>query len=109
ELTFPDDRITDTPALGGAMRFFIGYEGEQPVSCAMAFIGGREVGIYAVATLPDRRGKGYGDALTRAALAAASHLPAVLEASELGQPIYQRMGFQVVSEYTLWYKPRSSV
>ena len=72
----------------------------------MACIGEREVGIYAVATLPDRRGKGYGDALTRAALAAAPHLPAVLEASELGQPIYQRMGFQVVSEYTLWYKSR---
>ncbi|HEU4782525.1 MAG TPA: GNAT family N-acetyltransferase [Ktedonobacterales bacterium] len=106
ELTFPDDRITDTPALGGPLRFFVGYEDDQPVSCAMACIGEREVGIYAVATLPDRRGKGYGDALTRAALAAAPHLPAVLEASELGQPIYGRMGFQVVSEYTLWYKPR---
>src|SRR6185437_14188400 len=106
ELTFPDDRVTDKRAFGGAMHFFIGYEGDQPSSCAMACIGEHEVGIYAVATLPDRRGKGLGDALTRAALAAAPHLPAVLEASELGQPIYQRMGFQVVSEYTLWYKSR---
>ncbi|HEY7340268.1 MAG TPA: GNAT family N-acetyltransferase [Ktedonobacterales bacterium] len=106
ELTFPDDRITDERAFGGPLRFFIGYEGDQPVSCAMACIGEREVGIYAVATLPDRRGKGYGSALTLAALAAAPHLPAVLEASEPGQPIYRQLGFQVVSEYTIWHKPR---
>ncbi len=106
ELTFPDDHVTNTRALGGPMRFFVGYEGDQPVSCAMACIGEREVGIYAVATLPDRRGKGYGGALTVAAIAAAPHLPAVLEASDFGQPIYRRLGFQVVSEYTIWYKPR---
>jgi GNAT superfamily N-acetyltransferase len=106
ELTFPDDRVTDARALGGAMRFFVGYEGDQPVSCATACIGAREVGIYAVATLPDRRGKGYGGALTLAAMAAAPHLPAVLEASDFGQPVYLRLGFQVVSEYTLWYKSR---
>jgi ribosomal protein S18 acetylase RimI-like enzyme len=108
ELTFPDDRITDKRAFGGPMRFFVGYEGDRPISCAMACIGERELGIYAVATLPDRRGKGYGGAMTLAALAAAPHLPAVLEASDFGQPIYRRLGFQVVSEYTLWYKPRGS-
>jgi len=108
ELTFPHDRITDVRAFGGPLRFFVGYEGDQPVSCAMACIGEREMGIYAVATLPDRRGKGYGAALTLAALAAAPHLPAVLEASDFGQPIYRRLGFQVVSEYTIWYKPRGS-
>jgi GNAT superfamily N-acetyltransferase len=106
ELTFPDDRVTDRRATGGPMHFFVGYEGDQPVSCAMACIGAREVGIYEVATLPDKRGKGYGGALTVAALAAAPHLPAVLEASEPGQPIYRQLGFQVVSEYVLWYKPR---
>lgn len=108
ELTYPDDRITDQRAVGGPLHFFVGYEDDQPVSCAMACIGEREVGIYAVATLPDRRGIGYGGALTLAALAAAPHLPAVLEASDFGQPIYLRLGFQVVSEYTIWYKPRGS-
>lgn len=106
ELTFPNDRITDRRAFGGPLRFFVGYEGDEPVSCAMSCIGEREVGIYAVATLPNKRGKGYGAALTLAALAAAPHLPAVLEASDFGQPIYRRLGFQVVSEYTVWYKPR---
>ena len=108
ELTYPDDRITDKHSLGGPVHFFVGYEDDRPVSCAMACIGEREVGIYAVATLPDRRGKGYGGALTLAAMAAAPHLPAVLEASDFGQPIYLRLGYQVVSEYTLWYKSRGS-
>ena len=108
ELTFPRDRITDKRALGGPLRFFIGYEDDRPVSCAMACIGEREVGVYAVATLPDRRGKGRGAALTLAALAAAPHLPAVLEASDFGQPVYLRLGFQVVSEYTIWYKSRGT-
>ncbi|HEY1389919.1 MAG TPA: GNAT family N-acetyltransferase [Ktedonobacterales bacterium] len=108
ELAFPHDRITDKRSLGGPLHFFVGYEGDQPVSCAIACIGEREVGIYAVATLPERRGRRYGGALTLAALAAAPHLPAVLEASDFGQPIYRRLGFQVVSEYTLWYKPRGS-
>jgi Acetyltransferase (GNAT) family len=108
ELMFPRDRITDKRAFGGPLRFFVGYEGDQPVSCAMACIGEREVGIYAVATLLDRRGKGYGGALTLAALGTAPHLPAVLEASDFGQPIYRRLGFQVVSDYTVWYKPRGS-
>lgn len=106
ELTFPDDRITDARALGGQAHFFVGYENETPVSCAMSYVGEREVGIYAVATLPDRRGKGYGRALTIAALAATPQLPAVLQASGYGRPVYLRLGFQIVGEYTVWFKPR---
>lgn len=108
ELQFPADRITNGGVLGGAMRFFVGYLGERPVSCAAAYIGAREIGIYMVATLPEARGKGYGGAITAAACAAAPHLPAVLQASDYGRPVYRRLGFQSVSEYALWYKPRQS-
>lgn len=108
ELTFPDDRITDRRGLDGSVRLFIGYEGDVPVSCAMSCVGEREVGIYAVATLPDRRGKGYGGALTATALAATPHLPAILEASDYGEPVYLRLGFHVVGEYTIWYKQRAT-
>lgn len=106
ELTFPDDRITDERVLGGPMRYFVGYEDARPVACAAAYIGEREVGVYMVATLPEARGKGHGAAITAATIAAAPNLPAVLQASELGQPVYRRLGFQDISPYTLWYKPR---
>jgi ribosomal protein S18 acetylase RimI-like enzyme len=106
ELHFPADRISDGRVLGGPMRFFIGYQDSRPVACAAACVGEREVGVYMVATLPEARGRGYGAAITAAAIAAAPHLPAVLQASGLGQPVYRRLGFQEISPYTLWYKPR---
>lgn len=106
ELAFPADRITDERVLGGPMRYFVGYEGDRPVACAATYVGVREVGVYMVATLPEARGKGYGAAITAAAVAVAPNLPAVLQASDLGQPIYRRLGFEDISSYTLWYKPR---
>ena len=106
ELHFPTDRLTDERVLGGPMHFYVGNDGERPVTCAASYVGEREAGNYMVATLPEIRGRGYGRAVTAAAIAATPHLPAVLQASGDGQPVYQRLGFQLVGEYTLWYKPR---
>lgn len=109
ELAFPHDRFSDERALGGPMHFFVGYQGDRPVSCAASYVGEREVGVYMVATLPEVRGQGFGSAITAAALAIAPQLPAVLQASDFGQPVYERLGFQAVSEYGLWYKPRATI
>jgi hypothetical protein len=89
------------------MRYFVGYDGgDRPVSSSAALIGESEVGIYAIATLQEQRRKGFGAVLTRAAILTAPHLPAVLEASAAGEPIYRQMGFVTVSMFTLWYRPR---
>jgi ribosomal protein S18 acetylase RimI-like enzyme len=103
----PGERLTDVRALGGPMRFFVGYLENEPVTCAASYTGEQEVGIYMVATLPSARGKGYGGAVTSAAVASASDLPAVLQASDDGQPVYTRLSFQVVTPYTIWSKPRA--
>ena len=103
----PEDRLTDARALGGPLRFFVGYLGDEPVTCAASYTGEQEVGIYMVATLPQARGKGYGGAVTAAAVASAPDLPAVLQASDDGQPVYARLGFQAVAPFTLWFKPRA--
>lgn len=103
-----EDRLTDARALGGPMRFFVGSVDDKPVTCAASYIGEQEVGIYMVATLPHARGKGYGGAVTAAAIAAAPDLPAVLQASDDGQPVYARLGFQTVTNFTLWFKPRNA-
>ena len=34
-----------------------------------------------------------------------SSLPAVLIASDLGRPVYERMGYVAVSRWTFWYRP----
>jgi GNAT superfamily N-acetyltransferase len=102
-----EDRLTDARALGGPMRFFVGYLGDEPVTCAASYTSEREVGVYMVATLPHARGKGYGGAVTAAAVASAPDLPATLQASDDGQPVYARLGFQTVTPFTLWFKSRA--
>jgi hypothetical protein len=52
------------------------------------------------------RTEGYGAAPTAQAVQAAPTLPAELQASDDGRPIYLRLGFQVVSFYSLWVTQR---
>jgi len=71
-----------------------------PVAAAALFIGGAVAGIYNVATVPEARGVGIGRAVTAAALAEAvarGQRTAVLGASDLGHPVYRRLGFRDVS------------
>jgi GNAT superfamily N-acetyltransferase len=57
--------------------------------------------------MPSARGKGYGGALTAAATAAARDLPAVLQASDDGQPVYAHLGFQSDTPCALWFTSRA--
>ncbi len=93
------------PVLGGNYRPWIGYVEEQPVTCAISYASGDVVGIHFVATVPEARGRGYGAAITARAAASAPTLPAVLQASDLGRPVYERLGFSVVSRFDLWVFP----
>jgi GNAT superfamily N-acetyltransferase len=69
------------------------------VSTGMAFPYGKELGWVAmVLTHPDERGKGYGRRLTEEAikwLRSQDTAWMKLDASPLGQPIYERLGFRV--------------
>lgn len=71
-----------------------------PVAAAALFVAAGVAGIYNVATVPEVRGRGIGRAVTAAALAEAvrrGEHTAVLGASELGYPVYRRLGFREVS------------
>ena len=59
-----------------------------------------------VATIPDARGRGYGEALTWHAARADPSLPAMLLSSDDGRSIYERMGFLPLQRITLWYRSR---
>jgi predicted GNAT family acetyltransferase len=73
----------------------------RPVATALSVRTGDVVGIYSVATLPEARGHGYGTALTWMTLADAEPgvRAAVLQASPMGRPVYERMGFRLVREF----------
>jgi GNAT superfamily N-acetyltransferase len=95
-------RLWDDRVLSDDFRIWLGRVDGRAVTTAAAFIGFGYVGIYAVATLPDTRGRGYGEAITWAATLCRPDLPATLQASEMGRPIYERMGFRTVADFTVW-------
>jgi len=94
---FPPDLAGD-PDVG----LLGGYLDNEPVACSIALRSGSVVGIYAVGTSERARRRGIGTAMTWAAVDEGRHWGcdvAVLQASGMGQPIYQAMGFRVVSSY----------
>lgn len=90
-------RVFEHPGL----RAYLGSVAGRPVATAMSVRTNDVVGVYSVATLPEARGHGYGTALTWATLADADpgFRAAVLQASPMGRPVYERMGFRLVREF----------
>jgi GNAT superfamily N-acetyltransferase len=88
-----------------AWRLWVGYVDDRPVASAAAHESDGLIGIYAVATTPDARGHGFGEALTWAAVRSRPDLPAALQASPMGRPVYGRMGFEQVGTFTVWERP----
>lgn len=74
----------------------------RPVGNSIAIRTGDVAGVYGVGTLPEARGRGVGTAATWAAVAAGSAWGCdiiVLQASEMGLSLYERMGFRTVVRY----------
>ncbi|MGE0599161.1 MAG: GNAT family N-acetyltransferase [Dehalococcoidia bacterium] len=90
------------------MESFVGYVGDTPVATSSLVYGACVAGVYNVATHPDHRKRGYGEALTWRAVTRGGELGcdmAALQASEMGRPIYERMGFRLVSPYKTYHRP----
>jgi GNAT superfamily N-acetyltransferase len=82
---------------------FVGRLDGEPACCSMGFVGGGAVGLYAVGTPPAFRGRGFGAAISAAAVrwgGARGERFAILHASEMGEPVYRRLGFRPVGELT---------
>jgi predicted GNAT family acetyltransferase len=87
------------------MRIFVGRVNGEPVTGAMAYVSDDVVGIYDVATPPEHRRRGYGEAITKAAIAAGQDVPAWLDPSDMALPMYRRIGFEPIGRYTAWLRP----
>lgn len=91
---------------------YAGYADGEPVTTGLGFRMGRTIGVYNIATLERARGRGYGAAITRRVVAdgvAAGCDVAILQASEMGYPIYERLGFRTVVEYRGYVEPSSPI
>ena len=92
--------------LGEPFRFWGGYVGDELVSVAAALVCEDLVDVSFVATQPHARRRGYGAAVTWTATLCEPGLAAVLEASDDGRQVYERMGYREVGRMTLWERPR---
>ena len=88
-----------------AMKMFIGRVGGRAVGASMGYAMREAVGVFGVTTVASARRRGYGTALTRAAMLSETGLPAVLAPSEEGASMYRRLGFEPVGALTIWAKP----
>jgi len=77
------------------------------VTSGLGWRSGRTIGVYAISTVPAARRHGYGEAMTARVVAdgiAAGCDVAALQASAVGRPIYERLGFRVDVLYNAYVK-----
>jgi len=63
-------------------------------------------GVEWISTRPEARGRGVGAAITWAATLADPAHPAMLISSDLGQSVYEKMGYLRLTRFTLWFRTR---
>jgi hypothetical protein len=85
---------------------FVGSADGRPVAAGSCSLGERLLRVENIATLDEVRGRGYGLAITAATIGVDLTKTAALVASDLGRPIYERLGFVAISRSTYWLGPR---
>jgi hypothetical protein len=81
---------------------FLGLLDGQPVATSALYQSDDTAGVYNVATVEAARGRGVGAAITWAAALAgqqAGRRRSVLQASQMGEPVYARMGYLTPAHY----------
>jgi GNAT superfamily N-acetyltransferase len=91
---------------------YVGYLDGVPVATAVRGTSHRIAGIGGVSTVPAARRRGIGEAITaRAALdgQAEGCIAAFLGATQMGYPLYERMGYRHVIDFQIWTPPPRKV
>jgi hypothetical protein len=88
-----------------AAQMFLGWiDGEAVTTSSVVWTDG-VAGIFSVGTLEEQRGKSLGEVMTAHAILTAADAGAdiaYLQASDMGYPIYERMGFRTVTSHTMY-------
>lgn len=84
---------------------YVGTVADEPVTTAVGVVDGDHVSVYNVATLPLHRGRGYGAAITAAAVCDGFEAGAdfaLLQSSDAGFGLYESLGFRTLERWTTW-------
>ncbi|MDR1335171.1 MAG: GNAT family N-acetyltransferase [Holosporaceae bacterium] len=86
-----------------SLKLFVGYFDNQPAATSALFTDENTAGVWDVVTLPQFRRKGIGTDMTLQALFYAfdnfGRRIGVLTASEDGEPVYRKIGFQKLKDF----------
>lgn len=85
--------------------FYLARLDGEPVATSQMVLGAGVAGLYCVGTVPAMRRRGIGAAITLAPLLAArarGYRYGVLGATEMGYPLYQRLGFREYCKLTMY-------
>jgi hypothetical protein len=102
------DLMSDGAVRAPGWQHFVGYVDEQPVATGSSYVGEKLLRVENISTLDTVRGRGYGLAITAATIAVAPEKPAMLIASDLGRPIYERLGFTAMLRASYWVASRDA-
>lgn len=94
----------------GASRVYVVRDGGEPVACLMMSDHDGNTDVEMVAVLPEARGRGLSGLLLRHALADAAERgceSSTLVATELGYPVYERLGYRSLERIPMWELKRS--
>ena len=97
-------RLGDDPL----SRRFVAFLDGEPVATSRLSMAGGVAGLYTMVTLPHARRRGIGLAMAHRALLAgreAGMRIAVLQATDMGFPIYLRLGFEELFTYEMLARP----
>lgn len=97
-------RRLDPPSMleDDRMGWFVGFVDSEPAACGQLLRTRDVAGVYAIGVRERFRRRGIGEAITRAVLIAGRKQGCelgVLQASPMGTPVYERMGFETITEY----------
>jgi GNAT superfamily N-acetyltransferase len=90
----------------GAYQGYVAYvDGRAVAICALVAEAG-VIGVYSLATMPDYRRRGYGEALLRKASSMVAERTGLqslcLQSTEAGYELYKRMGFRDATRFTVY-------
>ena len=83
----------------------VAYLDGTPAAAAQTILSHGIAGVYWVGTIEEARGRGLGEAVTRAVTNEAFDRGATansLQASPMGEPIYRRMGYEEIYRYSTY-------
>jgi GNAT superfamily N-acetyltransferase len=97
--------------LGDYFRHYIGHLNGKPVATSSVLLASGVAGLYNVATMPEARGKGVGAYISSAPLLEARddcYCISILHASDMGRPVYTKLGFQDRGKVISYSLPKSN-